>query len=152
VRLDRRGLDDYAPDTEVGELGLVDVGFLVEGDGDLVDDPVPAALLDGRLDQFGLAAVHVVLGEDLAHGLDAGLDGGFVVRRRVLPEEVLQDVRWHDRVALDCLDQVLTDDDTREQQVDLEVEVALLRCASFRGLVLGLAYLRCLPLRNQSQT
>ena len=44
VRLDRGGLDDHALDAEVGELGLVDVGLLVEGDGDLVDDPVPPAL------------------------------------------------------------------------------------------------------------
>ena len=127
------GLDDHALDAEVGELGLVDVGLLVEGDGDLVDDPVPTALLDRRLDQLGLVAVHVVLGEDLAHGVDAGLDGGFVVRRRVLPEQVLQDVRRHDGVALDGLDQVLADDDAGEEQVDLEVEVALLRRARHRA-------------------
>ena len=122
------GLDDHLLDAEVGELGLVDVVLVVEGDGDLVDDPVPAALLDGRLDQLGLVAVDVVLGEDLPHGVDAGLDGGLVVGRGVLAEEVLQDVRRHDGVALDGLDQVLADDDAGEEQVDLVVEVALLRC------------------------
>ena len=35
-----------ALDAKVGEFGLVDVGLLVESDGDLVDDPVPTALLD----------------------------------------------------------------------------------------------------------
>jgi len=44
-----------------------------------VDDPVATALLDRRLGQLGLAAVDVVLGEDLADGFDAGLDGSFVV-------------------------------------------------------------------------
>ena len=86
VRLDRRGLDDHALDAKVGEFGLVDVSPLIESDGDLVDDPVPTALLDRRLDQLRLAAVDVVLGEDLSNGVDAGLDGGFVVRRCVLPE------------------------------------------------------------------
>ena len=124
MRLDGRGLDDHAPDAEVGELGLVDVGPLVEGDGDLVDDPVSAAFLDCRLDQFRLAAMHVVLGEDLPHGVDAGRDGGLVVRRRVLPEQVLKHVRRHDGVAPDGLDQILADDDAGEQQVDLVVEVA----------------------------
>ena len=139
------GLDDHALDAEVGELGLVDVGLLVEGDGDLVDDPVPAALVDRRLDQFGLVAVDVVVGEDLAHGVDAGLDGGFVVRGGVLAEQVLQDVRRHDGVALDGLDQVLADDDAGEEQVDLVVEVALLRCAGLGCLVLGLAHLSSPP-------
>ena len=151
MRLDGRGLDDHALDAEVGELGLVDVGLLVEGDGDLVDDPVPAAFLDRRLDQFGLAPVDVVLGENLANSVDACLDGGLVVRCRVLTEEVLKDVRRHDRVALDGLDQVLADDDAGEQQVDLEVEVALLRAHRHRvAFVLGLAHPSHLLLRSRS--
>ena len=145
-------LDDHALDAEVGELGLVDVGLLVEGDGDLVDDPVPAALLDRRLDQLGLAAVHVVLGEDLADGVDAGLDGGLVVGGGVLPEQVLQDVRRHDGVALDGLDQVLADDDAGEEQVDLVVEVALLRRAGVGRLRSRSRSSQLPPLRSRSPT
>ena len=101
VCLDRRGLDDHALDAEVGELGLVDVGLLVECGRDLVDDPVPPTLADRGLDQLGLVPVHIVLGQDLAHGVDAGPNGGLVVGRCVLPEQVFQDVRRDDGVALD---------------------------------------------------
>ena len=125
--LDGGGLDEHALDAEVGELGLVDVVLVVEGDGDLVDDLVAPALADRRLHQLGLVPVDVVVGEDLADGVDAGLDGGFVVGGGVLAEQVLQHVRRHDRVALDGLDQVLADDDAREVLVDLLVEGGLLR-------------------------
>ena len=146
-------LDDHALDAEVGELGLVDVGLLVEGDGDLVDDPVATALLDRRLDQLGLVPVDVVLGEDLAHRVDAGLDGGFVVGGGVLAEQVLQDVRRHDGVALDGLDQVLADDDAGEELVDLVVEVALLRRAGRRApRSRSRSSQLTLPLRSRSPT
>ena len=69
----------------------------------------------------------VVVGEDLADGVDARLDGGLVVGGRVLAEQVLQHVGRHDGVALDGLDQVLAHDDTGEELVDLAVEVALRR-------------------------
>ena len=115
VGLDRRRARRAPLDAEVGELGLVDVVLLVEGDGDLVDDPVAPALADRRLDQLGLVPVHVVVGEDLAHRVDAGLDGGLVVGGGVLAEQVLQHVRRHDGVALDGLDQVLADDDARRR-------------------------------------
>ena len=141
VGLDDRRVDDDALDAEVGELGLVDVGLLVECDRDLVDDPVAPAFLDLRLDQLGLAAVDVVLGEDLADGVDAGLDGGFVVRGGVLAQQVLQDVGRHDGVALDGLDQILANDNATEKEVDLVVEVALWRLAGVVGLVLGFAHL-----------
>ena len=50
--LDRCGLDDHALDTEVGKFGVVEVFLFVERDRDLVDDPVPPSLADGRLHQF----------------------------------------------------------------------------------------------------
>ena len=112
--LDGRRLDEDLLDAEVGELGLVDVVLVVERDRDLVDDLVAALLADGRLDQLGLVPVDVVVGEDLANGVDAGLDGRLVVGGGVLAEQVLQDVRRHDRVALDGLDQVLAHDHAGE--------------------------------------
>ena len=121
------GLDEHALDAEVGELGLVDVGLVVERGRDLVDDPVPPALADRGLHQLGLVPVDVVVGEDLAHGVDARLDGGLVVGGRVLAEQVLQHVGRHDGVALDGLDQVLAHDDAREEPVDLAVQLALRR-------------------------
>ena len=120
-------LDDHSLDAEVGELGLVPVVLVVERDGDLVDDLVATALADRRLHQLGLVPVDVVVGEDLADRSDAGLDGGFVVGGGVLAEQVLQDVRRHDRVALDGLDQVLADHQAGEVLVDLLVERGLLR-------------------------
>ncbi len=64
----------------------------------------------------------VVVGKDLPDGVDARLDGGFVIGGGVLTEQILQDVRRHDRVALDRLDQVLAYDDAGEMLVDLAVE------------------------------
>ena len=125
--VDRGRLDEHLLDAEVGELGLVDVVLVVESDGDLVDDLVATALADRRLHQLGLVPVDVVVGEDLADRADAGLDRGFVVGGGVLAEQVLQDVRRHDRVALDGLDQVLAHDDAGEVLVDLLVEGGLLR-------------------------
>ena len=83
---DRRRIDDHTLDPEVGELGLVDIVLFVERDSHLVDDPMPAPLFDRRLDQFGLVPVHVVIGENLAHRTDAGLDRFLVVGGGVLAE------------------------------------------------------------------
>ena len=69
----------------------------------------------------------VVVGEDLADALDAGLDRRLVIGCGVLAEEVLQDERGHDRVALDGLDQVLAHDRAAEDVVDLLVEGRLHR-------------------------
>ena len=71
--------------------------------------------------------MHVVVGQDLAHGVDACLDSGLVVGGRVLAEQVLQHVGRHDGIALDGPDQVLAHDDTWEEPVDLAVQLALHR-------------------------
>ena len=82
VGLDDRGINNHALDTEVGELGFVDVSLFVEGDAGLVDDPMATALLDRRLDQLGLIAMDVVLSQDRADGVNTRLNGGFIVSRR----------------------------------------------------------------------
>ena len=72
----------------------------------------------------------VVIGEDLAHSADSRLDGGLIVRGGILAKQVLQDVRRHDGIAFDDLDQILADYDTAKVLVDLLVE-----CGRFRRLV-----------------
>ena len=80
--------------------------------------------------------MHVVVRQDLANALDAGLDRRLVIRCGVLAEEVLKDERGHDRVALDGLDQVLAHDCAAEDVVDLLVEGRLHR-GTYRSRSLG---------------
>ena len=76
--------DLHLADAQVGELGLIDVQSLIEGDGDLVNDAVAALLPDARLDESVLPSVHVVVPEDGLDVRDAGTDSGLIVRGRVL--------------------------------------------------------------------
>ena len=76
--------DLHLADAKVGELGLIDVQSLIEGDGDLVNDAVAALFPDTRLDESVLSSVHVVVPEDGLDVLDAGTDSGLIVRGRVL--------------------------------------------------------------------
>src|SRR5699024_11607410 len=85
-----RRVDDDATGPEIGEGGLIDIVLLIEGDTDLVDDPVAASLFDLRLHQLRLITVHVVLRKDLPDCLDACLDRRFVIGCRVLAEQVLK--------------------------------------------------------------
>ena len=80
----RLSTDLHPTDTQVGELGLIDIQLLIEGDGDLVNDAVAALLPDMRLDEAVITPVHVVLPEDASDLLDTGADGGVIVRGRVL--------------------------------------------------------------------
>ena len=114
--------DLYPADAQVGELGLIDVQPLIEGDGDLVNDAVATLLPDVRLDESILPPVHIVVPEDGSDLLDAGTDSGVIVRGRVLAQQVLQDVGGDDGVALDGLDEVLADDDAGEGRCDLAVQ------------------------------
>ena len=134
--LDRGGFDENLFESEVGEPGFVHVVFVVEGDGDLVDDLVAPAFADRRFHQLGLVAVDVVVGQDLPDGSDAGCDGGFVVGGGVLTEQVLQHVGGHDGVALDRLDEVLANDHPGEVFVDLAVQRRLHGCCD-RGRIVG---------------
>lgn len=83
----------------------------VKADGDLVDDAVLPRFTDARLDELGISAVDVVLGEDATDALDALDNGRFARGRAVLSEQELEHVGGHDRVALDLPDQVLADDE-----------------------------------------
>ena len=76
--------DLHPADAQVGELGLIDIQLLIEGDGDLVNDAVAALLPDMRLDEAVITSVYVVVPEDGSDLLDTGADGGVIVRGRVL--------------------------------------------------------------------
>lgn len=77
---------------------------------------------DPGLHEPVLAAVHVVVTQHIAHLLDPGSDGGLVVGRGVLGQQVLEDVDGDDGVALDLLDEILADDGAGEELCDLLIE------------------------------
>ena len=62
----------------------------------------------------GFVAVDIMLAQDLLDRLDAGLDGGLIAGGAVLAQQVFQHVGGHDGVALDRLDQILADNESRE--------------------------------------
>ena len=99
-------------DTEVGELGLVDVVLVVERDGDLVDDLVAPALADRGLHQLGLVPVDVVVGQDRAHSCRCP-HGSLPRRQRRRTGPGGTPVRRTGTMALPLtrLDQVLAHDD-----------------------------------------
>ena len=67
--------------------------------------------VDAGLDELGISAVDVVLGEDTTDALDA-LDNGRLARgRTVLREQEFEYVGGDYRVALHLADQVLADDE-----------------------------------------
>ncbi len=84
--------------------------------------------LDVGLDGVRLRALHVVLGKYVLHALNAYGYGLGVVRRAVLPQQVLQHVARHGGVARDLLDKVFAYHVAREVVVELLVEVVHL-CA-----------------------
>jgi len=123
VRFHRTGVDQYLFDAKVGELGLIDVIFVVERHADAVDHLVPALFLDRRTYQARFVAVHVVLAQDLPDRINAGLDGGLVIGRAVLPQQVLQHIGGHDGIALDGFYQILAHHQAGEMLVDLVIKL-----------------------------
>ena len=63
----------------------------------------------------------VVLRQDVSYPIDACLNRCLIVRRRVLAKQVLQYVGWHDRVALDCFDEVFANNRPSKVLIDLAV-------------------------------
>lgn len=124
VSLHRGRVDDHLLDAEVCELGLVGVRLVVQRHADAVDDFVPSLFPDRRAHQPGFVAVHIVLAQDLAHRVDAGLDRRLVAGGAVLAQKVFQNVGRNDRVAFDRLDQVLANHQAGKVLIDLVVERA----------------------------
>ena len=114
-------------DAQVLEGGLVGVALLDQVHGDLVDHALEAGLLDVAADGTGLGALHVVLGENVTHALDARLDLLLVVGRAVLAEKVLQHVARHGRVAAHELHEVLAHHVAGEYVIELRVEAIHMR-------------------------
>ena len=118
----RVGAHEHLGDAQVLEARLVGVAFLVERDRDLVDDALVLRLLDVAADGPGLGALHVVLGQDAAHALDARLDLFLVVCGAVLPQQVLEHIAGHGGVALHELHEVLAHHVAREHVVEFSVQ------------------------------
>ena len=108
--LDRAGIDQHLLDAEAGKLRLIDIIFIIQRHADLVYDLIAPLLLDIGSYQPSFVPVYIVLTQDLLDGLDAGLNGGLVAGGAVLPQEVFQNIGRNNRVALDGLDEILTDD------------------------------------------
>ena len=70
----------------------------------------------------GLVAMHIVLAQDLLDRLDAGLDGRLIAGGAILSQQVFQHIGGNDGVALDRLDQILADNESREVCVDFLVK------------------------------
>ena len=124
VALDEVNVDRNLLEPEVGELHLVEAALFVELHGELVDHLVGAALLDRGFHQFRLVAVHVVLGEDPPHRLQAFADQAWIVSGAVLTEQVLEHVGGHHRVLLELGGEVLAHHQPREVLQDLLIQGA----------------------------
>ena len=94
------GRHDERLDTQVGEVGHVDVAVLVKPRGHLVDDRVGAQLPDFRFDDLGLVRAHVVVQKNAADALEAALHGHGVVGGAVHAQQVLQHEGGHVGAAL----------------------------------------------------
>ena len=66
--------------------------------------------------------MHMVFAQDILDGLDAGLNRGFVAGGTVLPQQVFKNKGGNDRIALDRLDEILSDNEPREVSVDFLVQ------------------------------
>ena len=81
-------------------MSLVDVALLVELDRDLVDDLVGALLADQGLHLLRLVGPNEVLGQDTLDRLQAFGDDLIVLRRAVVPEQILEHEHRHVRALL----------------------------------------------------
>ena len=79
-------------------------------------------LFDNRAGESRLVAIDVVLAQDVTYRLNAGLNRRLVVGGTVLTEQVLQNVRRDNGVALDGLHKVLANHRTGEILIDFLVE------------------------------
>lgn len=105
---------------EVDSLGP-EIG-IDEADLDLVDERMPAAVLDLDLSLHRFVRSDVVLRQGVVDDLEAHLDRHLVRRRRVLAEQVLEDEDGDVRAHLHLADKILPDDLAREQAVGLVVK------------------------------
>ncbi len=93
-----------------------------QADLHLVDEGVPAVLLDLALRLGTLVRADVVVGQGVVDHLQPHLDRHLVGRGAVLPEQVLQHEHRNVRADLDLPHQVLADDLAGEDAVDLVVK------------------------------
>jgi hypothetical protein len=63
-----------------------------------------------------------MLGKNLFDRLDTGLDGRLIAGCAVLSQQIFQHVGGNDGVALDRLDEILADNESREVCVDFLVK------------------------------
>ena len=101
-------VDVLVPEVDQFRPVLVVVGEVA--DLHLVDERVLALVLDDRLDLVRLVGPDEVRGERVVDHPQPGVDGGRVVGRTVLAEQVLQDEDRDVGPDLDLADQILADD------------------------------------------
>ena len=106
---------------EVGDLGPV--ARIDQPHLHLVDEGVPALLLDLALRLRRLVGADVVVGQRLVDDLHPHPDRHLVGRGAVLPEEVLEHEDGDVRPDLHLADEVLADDLAREDASHLVVEL-----------------------------
>jgi hypothetical protein len=73
----------------------------------VIDDFVPTLFLDGRTNKACFITMNVMLAQNLFDGVDACLNGRFVIGGAILAKQVLEHVGWHDCITFDGFHKVL---------------------------------------------